>query len=139
MASMAAGMARSRTSSSSLTSIRSAWKVRLAGWPPDLAAPAGTTDRIWSTSSPVVVKGFSARAATIPVGDTAGELLLPPFPDDPDEVFLAVIVDDVGGRLAAAGVHPHVQRRVEGVREAAFALIELQEETPRSIRTPGLR
>src|SRR6478736_122753 len=123
--STAAGTARSRTSSSSLTSIRKAWKVRLAGCPPDLAAEAGTTERICSTSSPVVVNSFTARAHD-PVGDPAGELLLAPFADDPYQVFFAVGIDHVRGSLATAGVHAHVQWRVEGVGESPLTFVKLQ-------------
>jgi hypothetical protein len=39
--SIEAGMARRSTASSSLTAIRRAWKVRLAGWPPVRRAGAG--------------------------------------------------------------------------------------------------
>ena len=46
---LAAGIARRRTPSSSLTSIRSAWNVRLAGFPPSRRAAAGMADRIRST------------------------------------------------------------------------------------------
>ena len=47
------------------------------------------------------------------------------LPCGPDEVLFAVVVDDVGGGLAPARVHPHVQRSVERVGEAAFPLVEL--------------
>ena len=61
-----------------------------------------------------------------PVGDPAGEFLLAPFTDDPDEVLFAVVVDYIRRGLATAGVHPHVQRRVKGVRETTFALVQLK-------------
>ena len=126
MAATAAGTARSRTSSSSLTSIRRAWKVRFAGCRRTSRRRPEPRRGSGSTSSPVVVNGFAARRRDDPVGDPARELLLAPLPDDPDQVLFAVVVDDVGGGLAAAGVHPHVQGRVEGVGEAAFPLVELQ-------------
>ncbi len=63
--SIAAGTARSSTSSSPFTSIRSAWKVRLPGWPPVLRVAAGMTARSRSTSSPLRSHSRSARRRTI--------------------------------------------------------------------------
>jgi hypothetical protein len=61
-----------------------------------------------------------------PVGDPAGELFLAPLTDDPDQFLFAVVVHHVRSCLPAAGVHPHIQRSVKGVGEAAFTLIELE-------------
>jgi hypothetical protein len=52
---------RSRLPSSSLTAIRSAWKTRLAGWPPANRAGVGTAERTTSTRSCVVAIGASRR------------------------------------------------------------------------------
>ena len=71
-------------------------------------------------------EGLLGASRHNPVGDAAGKLFFSPFPDDPDEVLFAVVVDDVGGGLAAARVHPHIQRRVEGVGEAALPFVQLK-------------
>ncbi len=61
----ASGSAPSSWPSSSLTAIRSAWKERLAGWPPPNRAGAGTAAVIASTSWSVVSIGAASRARTI--------------------------------------------------------------------------
>ena len=53
----AVGSASSSESSSPLTAIRIAWKLRLAGWPPPKRAEAGIPALIASTSSEVVESG----------------------------------------------------------------------------------
>ena len=60
-----------------------------------------------------------------PAGDALGEALLAPVAQDPPQVLLRVLHDDVPGRELGRGVHAHVQRSVIGVGEAAFALVEL--------------
>jgi hypothetical protein len=64
MTSMAAGSARRSASSSPFTSIRSAWKVRLAGLPPCRLAGAGIESRTISPSRVVEVSGACERART---------------------------------------------------------------------------
>jgi hypothetical protein len=58
--------------------------------------------------------------------DAAGELLLAVARDDPAELGLVEVGEQVGGGRAARGVHPHVERRVLGVGEAAVLLVELE-------------
>ena len=60
--SMASSSAPGRMSSSRFTSMRMAWNVRLAGWPPRRRAGAGMASRTTSASSVVEVTG---RAATM--------------------------------------------------------------------------
>ena len=55
----------SSTSSSWFNSIRIAWNVRLAGWPPVARTFAGIAAFMISESSPVVSTGFSALAFTM--------------------------------------------------------------------------
>ncbi len=62
VASIASSMATGRASSSPLTSMRIAWNVRLAGWPPVRRAGAGIAETTTSASRAVVSIG---RAATI--------------------------------------------------------------------------
>jgi len=63
--SSAAGSARSSAPSSSLTSIRSAWKTRFAGWPSPNRAGAGIAALITSTRSAVRSNRCCARRRTI--------------------------------------------------------------------------
>ena len=60
--SMAETTARSQTASSALTSMRSAWKVRLAGCPPLRCEAAGTAVRSTSTRRAEVVNGSFSRS-----------------------------------------------------------------------------
>ena len=87
---MAAGSARRSTASSSLTSIRSAWKVRLAGWPPVRRAGAGISAYSSSTSRAEVVNGSRLALPHDRGGDPAGELLLAVLPQHPGELGLRV-------------------------------------------------
>jgi hypothetical protein len=59
-------------------------------------------------------------------GDPAGEALLAVDPEHPGQVAAGVGVHDVGRGAGAAGVHPHVQRGVGGVAEAAGRPVQLQ-------------
>jgi len=62
---MAAVTARAQPPSSSLTSIRRAWNVRLAGWPLWRCEATGMTQRSSSTRRADVVNGSVARARTM--------------------------------------------------------------------------
>ena len=64
-AATASGSARSSEASSPLTSMRSAWKVRLAGWPPVRRVAAGIEERTSSASRAVPVNGSVARSRTM--------------------------------------------------------------------------
>ena len=122
---MAAGTARRRTASSSLTSMRSAWKVRLAGWPPVRRAGAGISAYSSSTRGAEVVNGVCSRRRTTARGDLARELLLAVLAQDAGQLLGLVGVEHVGGRRALGAVHAHVEGRVLGVGEAALAHVEL--------------
>ncbi len=58
-------------------------------------------------------------------GVAAGQLLLAVLLEDPAQLELAVLGDYLGGGDAAGGVHPHVERGVLGVGEAALGEVEL--------------
>ena len=88
-ASIAAGRARSRAASSPLTSMRRAWNVRLAGWPPVRRVAAGIAARTSSASRPTVANGSLARSRTTAVGDPAGEPLLAVLVQHPGQVAAA--------------------------------------------------
>ena len=62
---MAASKPRRSTSSSELTSIRRAWKVRFAGCPPARLAEAGMAALMTSTSWPLVSNGSFSRSRTM--------------------------------------------------------------------------
>ncbi len=57
--------------------------------------------------------------------DASGLLLLAVGAQDPDQVAGGVGVEDLGGADAGRLVHPHVERGVLGVGEAAAGLVEL--------------
>ena len=122
---MAAGIARRSTASSSLTSIRSAWKVRLAGWPPVRRAGAGISAYSSSTRRAEVVNGVVLALPDHGGGDLAREPLLAVLAEHPGQLLGRVGVEDVGGGRAGGAVHAHVERRVLGVGEAALADVEL--------------
>ena len=63
--SSAASIAEARISSSSLTAMRRAWKVRLAGWPPLAFEAAGIAFSSSSTSSPERTSGAVSRCSTM--------------------------------------------------------------------------
>ena len=106
--------------------MRRAWKVRLAGWPPvrrvaagidvahQLGQPRGAGERL---AGPLALDGR---------GDPARRSAPRRRPEHPGELAAGVGVDDVGGGARTAGVHPHVQRGVGGVAEAAVGPVELQ-------------
>ena len=122
-----AASAASSWPSSSLTAIRIAWNVRLAGWPPANRAGAGIAAAITSTSALVDVESARARARA-----RCARAIWPRV------ALLAVLAEDACARrrsshvltISAAssscvGVHAHVQRRVVGVGEAALPRVDL--------------
>ena len=62
--------------SSPLTSMRSAWKMRLAGLPPVRWAACGRASRISSTSRALLMKGSFGALAHDRGDDPLGQLLL---------------------------------------------------------------
>ena len=56
--------------------------------------------------------------------------------DQLGELFLFVAVHDVGGGQRLPGVHAHVERRVEPVREAALGPVELRTAHPQVHQDP---
>src|SRR5690606_26965435 len=59
-------------------------------------------------------------------GVTTGELLLPVVLEDPAEFAFPGRREDISGGAARRLVHPHVQRRVLGVREASLGDVQMQ-------------
>ena len=125
-ASSAAGSARSSAPSSPLTSMRSAWKVRLAGLPPVRRVAAGIASRTRSTSAGRCVNGSRSRARDDRGRRCGGRTAPRRSRAAPGPARRRVGVDDVGRGEPGRRVHPHVQRRVLGVGEAALGLVELQ-------------
>ena len=91
----ACGSAASIASSSPLTAIRIAWKVRLAGLPRPKRADGGRPARTASTSSEVVARG---RCSTISPRDRAGVLLVGVVAERLGDPALGPLVDDGLGR-----------------------------------------
>ena len=123
----ASGRAASSWASSSLTAIRIAWKVRLAGWPPAKRAGVGIAFVIASTSSKVVSSG---RERSICAGDPVGVALLAVLAQGAREAAAVPRVDDLARGQLLARVHPHVQRGVVGVGEAALERVDLHRGHP---------
>jgi hypothetical protein len=111
----ASGRARSSASSSPLTAIRIAWKVRFAGCPRPKRSDGGIAALIAVTSWAVVSIG---RRLTI-------SRAIAELPDRARQTVLGPLVDDCRGRKALGRVHAHVERRVVGVGEAALPGIDL--------------
>ena len=123
--SQASGSAASSWASSSLTAIRIAWKVRLAGWPPANRAGAGIAAVIASTSSNVVA--ISAPAGGGRSRRRSGRRSAPRRSRAAARASRRgshVLTISARGELLRR-VHPHVERRVVGVGEAALARVDL--------------
>ena len=52
--------------------------------------------------------------------------LLSVFVQNPPELVLGIVIDDLIGRQAAASVHAHIKRRVRHIRKAARAVVQLR-------------
>ncbi len=110
--------------------MRSAWKVRLAGCPPVRRVAAGIDERTSSASRAVPVNGSRARSRTTASAIRRANRSSPYSRSTRASSVGRVGVDDLGRGDAPALVHPHVQRRVLGVGEAAGGLVELQRRDP---------
>ena len=119
----AAARPRASSPSSSLTAMRSAWKLRVAGcgWP---GFGRGSRRSIRPASWSVVAKGALAAVGDDGAGDAAGRALLAVLEENVGERRLGQAVDEVGGRGAGLA-HPHVERAVLLEGEAAGGLVEL--------------
>ena len=138
--SQASGSAASSCPSSSLTAIRSAWKVRLAGCA--AGEPGRGRDRGLDDVDQLLRRlqlALAAPAADDRAGDRRHEAILAVAADQAGEAALVPLVDDLaGGQLAADRIHPHIQRRVVAVGEAALGVSTCIEERPGRGR-PGRR
>ncbi len=86
--------------------------------------------RISSTSGALVVHGRTRPLPDHLRDDPGGELLLAVLPQDAHEIAGGVGVEYVGGGQAGGRVHPHVQRRVDRVGEAAVGAVQLHRRHP---------
>ena len=118
----AAASAAASSPSSSLTKMRSAWNVRVAGW----MAPgrACTTRATMSASARVVRIGASARARTMARATARAWRSSPSDRDDGGEIALGRLRHHIG-RARPGRAHAHVERAVEAEGEAALGLVEL--------------
>ena len=91
-------------------------------------APGGRRDRVLDDRAQPLRRGDRGAGplADHRVGDPPGEPLLAVVAQDPGEFGGRVAVDDVGGGAVLAAVHPHVERGVLGVGEAALGVVELR-------------
>ena len=120
---MAAGSAAARRSSSWLTSMRSAWNVRLAGLP-----RARCRHRLLDDRGQLGARLDPRPAARLddPAGDPSGESLLAVLAQDARETLLVLVGEDVRRGARARAVHTHVERRVVRIREAPRGVVDLQ-------------
>ena len=130
VASIAAGIARARIPISSLMAIRRAWNVLFAGFPPLARAAAGIACRTMSTRSPVRSIGRSARRRTMARAMRGRVPLLAVVGDDSREARLVLVAHQVGGRALVIAIHPHVERGVGRVAEAALLVVHLHRRDP---------
>ena len=123
----ASGRALSSDSSSSFTAIRTAWNTRLAGCPPPKLrrTAAGSAASTAATSSAVVSIGARSRRRTISWAIRRGGGLLAVAAEELRQAALLPAVHDLTRVHVLAGIHPHVERRVVGVGEAALARVHL--------------
>ena len=126
--SQASGSAASSESSSPLTAIRIAWKVRLAGWPRPKRAAGGIAglDRLDQLGGRLEraaarrSRGRSSRRGA-PRRSVADASAI--------RVSGHSLTRSRGGQLCV-GIHPHVERRVVGVGEAALPGVDLHRGHP---------
>ena len=103
--------------------MRSAWKVRVAGW----IAPgrACTTPATISASAPVVRDRLFAAGGHDRTGDGTGVAFLAERLDDRCQVSFGRRCQEIGRRRPVAA-HAHVERTIVAKGEATVGLIELQ-------------
>ena len=124
-ASTAASSMGGRASSSPLTAMRMAWKLRLAGCCFSRSAAGGMAPLMISTSSRVVAMGALLPGPDDGLGNGGGVALLAVVIQDPPQLLLAPGVHHLVGRQGGGGVHPHVQRGVVHVGKAPGRVVQL--------------
>src|SRR5260221_10493733 len=62
--------------------------------------------------------------------DAPGRVLLAVFIDDPRELGLGLLVDDVVGAQLLPAIHPHVQRPVETETETTVGVVKRETAQP---------
>ena len=112
---MAAATARSQTASSALTSMRRAWNVRSGNGGLDHPDQPGRGG-----------ERLLLALANDGGGDASGEAFLAVGLEDAGELAVRVRVEHLGRGDAGRLVHPHVERRVVAVGEAALRFVELE-------------
>ena len=119
----AAASAAASSPSSSLTNMRSAWKVRVAGWISPGARVHDARDDVGERARGAR-SAASARALTMARAIGAREALLAERRDDGGKIALGRRVDHVGGARPVAA-HAHVERAVLAEGKSALGLVEL--------------
>ena len=120
---MAWSMESARIDSSSLTSMRTAWKVRLAGWPPVRRAAAGMAPRDHVGQ---LGRGRERAGGDDGPGDPGGEALVAVGAQHPRQLVGRVAVHHVGCRASLASVLSHVEWSFVSVGEAPLGEVELR-------------
>ena len=115
---------RSSAPNSSLTAMRSAWKVRVAGsmpWPRGRGTQRAPARPVRS----VVASGSASPRLDNAASDPATETLLAVLVNQVGEVAFVEATQQGAGRLALAGVEPHVERARLAETEAALRVVHL--------------
>ena len=110
-----------------------------AGCPPANCAGTGTADLIASTRSWVEVSGSRAPRADDRPGDLRGVALLAVLAQEPGEPALVPVADDRTRGQLLVGIHPHVERSVVRVGEAALTTCRPASRTSRGRGRSGRR
>ena len=122
---MASGTAERSASSSPFTSMRRAWKARLAGWPPWRRVAAGMAVRTISANRAVDVSGAWVRSRSMAWAMRSAKRSSPYSCSTRASARHRIGVHDLGGGQRAARIHAHVQRGVLGIGEPRSATVEL--------------
>ena len=127
-ASIASSIDAPRISSSRFTSMRIAWNVRLAGWPPRAASGRGDGVARRSRRARRSSRSAGRRRSPWRCGRRSARRRSPS--STPASSLLGVAVDDVGRGRGRRRVHPHVEGSVVAVAEATLATVELRRADP---------
>ena len=103
----------------------------MAGWPPLALDAAG----IGAPAAPPVPAAGQGRGPALlddAAGDALGEALVAEVAQQPSDLALREVTQEVsGGGAVRGGVHPHVQRRIDRVGEAAIGGVDLEAGQPK--------
>ena len=127
--SSAPASAASSAVSSSFVAMRSAWKVRVAGWISRPRRPPSAPATI-SASRVVVSIGARSRSRDNRPRDAATPGLFAVAPDQVGQLALREGIHQIARRSALLGIEAHVERSLVTEGEPSLRLIELERRQP---------